>query len=318
MHGVFLDLDSLHPSDLDLSPLTALLPASGLYGASSREQALARVAEAEVIISNKVLIDAALMDAAPCLRLICVAATGVNNVDLGAARARDISVCNCRGYGNASVAQHSLLLMLALAGQLPFNAAAARDGRWRASPQFCLLDQPPRELAGQILGIIGYGELGQAVAALAQAFGMQVVVAERRGAPQIRPGRRPFAEVLAASDLLSIHCPLADDSRGLIGRAELAQMKRGALLINTARGGIVDEQALADALRSGQLGGAGVDVLSTEPPCADQPLLAPDLPNLILTPHIAWAGRLARQAIVCQLAENISAFAGGAALRLVQ
>lgn len=310
MQGVFVDTATLLAQELDLSPLAGIRLEPSLTAA----ELPAAVATAEVILTNKVVIDAALMTAAPQLKLICVAATGVNNIDVAAARERGIAVSNCRGYGNASVAQHSLLLMLALAGQLPFNAAAARDGRWVASPQFCLLERPPRELAGQRLGIIGYGELGQAVAQLATAFGMQVVVAERRGQPP-RPGRIAFDELLATSDVISLHCPLNDDTRGLLGAAELAQMKPGALLINCARGGVVDEQALADALRLGHLGGAGVDVLADEPPTAANPLLAKDIPNLILTPHIAWAGRQARQNIVNQLAENIAAFAAGVPLR---
>lgn len=312
MQGIFVDADTLHPQDLDLSPLAGLQLAQQLSAA----ELLNAVASAEVIISNKVVIDARLMDAAPQLKLICVAATGVNNVDRAAARERGIVVTNCQAYGNASVAQHSLMLMLSLAGQLPFNMAAAIDGRWAASSQFCLLERPPRELAGCTLGIIGYGELGQALVPLAQALGMNVIVAERRGQVP-RPGRVAFEQVLAVSDLISLHCPLTDDTRGLLGAAELAAMKPGALLINCARGGVVDEQALADALRSGHLGGAGVDVLSCEPPTPNQPLLAGELPNLIITPHIAWAGRQARQNIVKQLAENITAFAAGEVLRRV-
>lgn len=316
MHTIFLDLDSLHPTDLDLAPLTPFVSADGFYPATSRTQLHERLAAAEVVITNKVVLDAEAIAAAPHLRLINVAATGVNNIDLAAARARGISVCNCQGYGNATVAQHCLMLILALVGHLPFNAAAARDGRWSGSPNFCLLDHPPEELTGMTLGIIGHGELGRAVAQLAQAFGMRVVIGERRGDPP-RTGRVSFEELLARSDLISLHCPLNDQTRNLIGASELAQMKRGARLVNSARGGIVDELALAEALRNGHLAGAGVDVLSSEPPTGNNPLLASDIPNLILTPHIAWAGRQARQTIVSQLAANISAFIADAAIRVV-
>jgi glycerate dehydrogenase len=208
------------------------------------------------------------------------------------------------------VVQHVFALILALTTRLAEHAAAARDGRWAASDLFCVLDFPFRELAGKTLGIVGYGELGRGVATVAEAFGMTVLVARRPGGAPV-PGRVGLEELLARADVVSLHVPLADNTRGLIGTRELALMKRDALLINTARGGIVDEGALVAALRAGRLGGAGVDVLAVEPPRADSPLLDDQPANLIVTPHVAWASRESRQRLLDEVAENIRAFAAG-------
>lgn len=316
MHGVFLDRGSLDLGDLDLAPLLDALPALHCHPATAATETAARVRAAEIVISNKVVLDAAVLAAAPALKLICVAATGTNNVDLGAARARGITVCNCRGYGTPSVAQHTLTLMLALATRLPDYQRAVATGRWQQATQFCLLDFPIRELAGKTLGIIGQGELGGAVAQLAEALGMRVLRAARPGQPSAG-GRVALAELLPQVDVLSLHCPLTAETRNLIGAAELALMKPDALLINTARGGLVDEAALAAALRAGRLGGAAFDVLTEEPPVHGNPLLAPDLPNLIVTPHNAWGSRESRQRMVGQLAENIRAFVAGRPVRVV-
>jgi len=257
-------------------------------------------------------LDAATLAQAPELKLICVAATGTNNVDLAAAKERGITVCNVRAYGTAAVVQHVFSLITALSNNLLAYTAAVREGRWQRSEQFCLMDYPIRELAGRVMGIVGYGELGQAVARLAEAFGMQVLVAARIGAEADgQPGRVPLDELLGRVDVLSLHCPLTEQTRGMIGAAELAHMKADALLINTARGGLVDEPALAEALREGRLGGAGFDVLTVEPPRQGNPLLAADLPNLILTPHMAWASRESRQRLLDQVADNIQAYRQG-------
>jgi glycerate dehydrogenase len=244
------------------------------------------------------------------LRLICIAATGTNNVDLAAARGRGIAVCNVTGYATASVVQHAFALILALTTRLAEHAAAARDGRWAASDLFCVLDFPFRELAGKALGIVGCGELGRGVARVAEAFGMTVLIAQRPGGPP-QEGRLPLDELLARSDVVTLHLPLADNTRGLIGARELALMKPDALLIDTARGGIVDEAALVEALRCGRLGGAGVDVLAVEPPRGGSPLLDDPPPNLIVTPHVAWASREARQRLIEEVARNIEAFGEG-------
>ncbi len=317
MLGVFLDRDSLDRGDLDFASLDRILPDLRYYPATALEQVAARIAQAEVVISNKVMLDAAALRQAERLRLICVAATGVNNVDLAAAAARGITVCNCRGHVTPAVVQHVFALLLALCTRWPEYRQAVRDGRWQRASQFCLLDFPIRELAGKTLGIVGYGELGRGVARVAEAFGMRVLLAQRPGTVEPEEGRFPLPILLPQLDVLSLHCPLTPDTRGLIGPWELALMRRDAILINTARGGLVDEPVLADALRQGALGGAGVDVLSLEPPVTGNPLLAPDIPNLIVTPHCAWGSRESRQRLVEQLAENIQGWRDGAPPRLV-
>jgi len=307
MLGAFLDRDSLDRGDLDFSSLDNVIDDWQFYGQTRPDDLGSRMARSEIIISNKVIIDQHAMQSAPQLKLICVAATGTNNVDIGAAQRLNISVCNVRGYATPSVSQHVFAMMLSLSIHLGKYRRAVMQGAWQQSQHFCLLDYPIEELSGKTLGIVGYGELGQAVAKIAEAFGMQVLVSDHRGS-EPRLGRVSFEQLLAEADIISLHCPLTPETQGLIGATEIAQMKQGAMLINTARGGIVDEQALADALRDGYLGGAGVDVLSQEPPVASNPLLAADIPNLIITPHIAWASRASRQRLLEQISANISAF----------
>jgi len=308
--GVFLDRDSVDRGDLDLSGLQASLPEWRLHGASTHDQVAARIATAAVVVSNKVLLDQAALRHAPGLKLICIAATGTNNVDLDAARALGMTVCNVRAYATPSVVQHVFGLLLALSMRLLDYRRLVRQGGWQTSSQFCRMDFPIRELAGKTLGIVGLGELGRAVAQAATAFGMEVLVAQRPGGPP-QPGRVALDDLLGRVDVLSLHCPLTPETHGLIGARELALMKPDAVLINAARGGIVDERALAEALRAGRLGGAGVDVLSEEPPVHGNPLLADDIPNLIVTPHVAWASRESRQRLVDQLAANVRAFLDG-------
>ena len=307
--AVFLDRDSVG-NDLDLSALDGLAGHWEHYPATAPGETLARVREAELVISNKVVLDRAILAECKRLKLICVAATGTNNVDLKAAREFGIAVSNVTAYGTALVAQQVFALLLALTTRLTEHQAAARDGRWAASPFFCVLDLPFRELAGKRFGIVGYGELGHGVAKLAEAFGMQVLISQRPGGDD-RPGRIPLDELLAQADVVSLHLPLADNTRHLFNAERLALMKPDAVLINAARGGIVDEQALADALTSGRLGGAGFDVLSTEPPRDGNVLLDLDLPNLIVTPHVAWAAREARQRLMDQVAQHARAFLAG-------
>ncbi|MBS7661764.1 2-hydroxyacid dehydrogenase [Pseudomonas lalucatii] len=314
--AVFLDHRSLDLGDLDLSPLEQCFADLQLHAQSTPEQVIERLQGAQVAISNKVALDAATLAACPELRLVLVAATGTNNVDLGAARARGITVSNCQGYGTPSVAQHTLMLLLALATRLPDYQQDIRAGRWQQAQQFCLLDHPIVELEGKTLGLLGHGELGGAVARLAEAFGMRVLLGQLPGRPP-RQDRLPLDELLPRVDALSLHCPLNAATENLIGEYELSLMKPGAFLVNTARGGLVDEQALADALRRGHLGGAACDVLTQEPPRNGNPLLAADVPRLIVTPHSAWGSREARQRIVMQLAENAQAFFAGAPRRVV-
>ncbi len=317
MRGVFLDRVSLDLGDLDLGALERTFAEFRTHPATAAEEVPARIAGFDVVISNKVVLGSEVLRGAGGLRHICVAATGTNNVDLQAAKQLGIAVSNCRGYGTSAVAQHTLALVLALSTRLIDYRDAVRRGEWNRADQFCLLDYPIRELAGQTLGIIGFGTLGQAVARLARAFGMHILVWARPGSRDTTTDRLSLSELLPKVDVLSIHCPLTDETRNLIGTAELQRMKPGSVLVNTARGGIVDEPALAEALRSGHLGGAATDVLLVEPPRQGNPLLDATLPNLIVTPHCAWGSREARQRLVDQLVENIQAHASGSELRRV-
>lgn len=314
--AVFLDHQSLDLGDLDLSPLEQQFDSLQLYPATTSAQVAERLQGATAVISNKVMLDAASLAANPQLELILVAATGTNNVDLNAARAQGITVCNCQGYGTPSVAQHTLALLLALATRLCDYRQAVAEGQWAKASQFCLLDYPIVELEGKTLGLLGHGELGGAVARLAEAFGMRVLLGQIPGRPP-REGRLPLEELLPQVDALTLHCPLNEQTRHMIAARELALLKPGALVVNTARGGLIDEQALADALRAGHLGGAATDVLSVEPPVDGNPLLAPDIPRLIVTPHSAWGAVEARQRIVGQLADNAQGFFAGQPRRVV-
>lgn len=316
MKAVFLDRQSLDLDDLNFESVASHCQFESYPKTPAGQGVIERLQGAQIAIVNKVVLDAPVLKALPQLKLICVAATGTNNVDLAYCHQHGIVVTNCRGYGTASVVQHTLGLMLALATSQPQYSEAVRRGDWCRSEQFCLLDYPIMELAGKVLGIIGYGELGQGVAAIARALGMRVLVAARPGT--VPAGERlSLEELLSQVDLLSLHCPLTEQTRNLIDAQALALMKPSAMLVNAARGGIVDEQALAEALRSGRLAGAATDVLSVEPPNRDNPLLANDIPNLIITPHSAWGSREARQRIVEQIADNIAGFLKGAPVRLV-
>lgn len=318
MKAVYLDAASLDQQDLDFQALHAVFDLLTLYPSSSPTEILSRVAEAEaeVIITNKALVDANTIQQCPELKLILISATGTNNVDLAAAQARGIVVCNCQAYGTSAVAQHTLMLMLNLATSFLSYQAAVQRGEWQKSSQFCLLDAPIVELAGKSLGIVGYGELGKAVAKLAEAFGMKVLIAGLANRPS-DASRIPLAELLPQVDFLTLHCPLTEDTRHLISHAEFKAMKTSAFLINCARGGIVDEAALAHALREEQIAGAATDVLTVEPPKQGNVLLDPTIPNLIVTPHNAWGSVDARQRIVNQMVENVMAFKQGQPIRQV-
>lgn len=316
LRAVFLDHASLDLGDLDLTPLRQLFGELVLHEQSAQADVVERLRGAPVAITNKVVIDAEAMAALPDLRLILVSATGTNNVDLAAARQHGITVSNCRGYGTPSVAQHTLMLMLNLATAFLDYQRDVRQDRWQKASQFCLLDHPIVELEGKPLGLLGHGELGGAVARLAEAFGMRVLLGALPGRPD-RADRLPLEDLLPQVDFLSLHCPLTEHTRHLIDAHALARMKRGAFLVNTARGGLVDEHALADALRSGHLGGAATDVLTQEPPKDGNPLLAVDIPRLIVTPHNAWGSREARQRMVEQMTENTEAWLAGTPCRTV-
>lgn len=312
MRGVFLDSGSINPAELDLSSWRDLVEEWAWHDSTAPQDVGARIADADIVVSNKVVLTRAHLEAAAQLRLICVAATGTDNIDLDAARARNIAVCNVRGYATPSVVQHVFTLILVLRGHLLDYCAALRDGAWSRSPHFSLLQFPLRELAGSTLGIVGYGELGRAVAGVARAFGMHVAVAGLPGRANSGEVKRvPLGALLSQADVLSLHCPLTPQTRNLIDARALGRMRNDAILINTARGGIVDERALIDALLRRQLGGAGIDVLTVEPPPADHPLLRAGIPNLLVTPHIAWACRESRQRLVDAIASNIRGFLAG-------
>lgn len=281
------------------------------YPNTAPAEAYDRLKDATIVVANKFALRGELLERLPQLRLIAVAATGTDMVDLDWCRSHGLAVCNIRGYAADTVPEHVFMLLLALRRQLPAYRADIAAGRWQRSPSFCFFDHPIRDLHGSTLGILGRGSLGQGVAKLAEAFGMRVLWGEHKGAATVRPGYTAFETLLAASDAITLHCPLTAETRGMIGATELAQMKPDALLINTARGGLVDEPALVAALRQGRIGGAGFDVLSTEPPREGNPLLEPDLPNFILTPHVAWASERAMQALADQLIDNIEAFVRG-------
>ncbi|MBC3386654.1 2-hydroxyacid dehydrogenase [Pseudomonas sp. SWRI179] len=314
--AVFLDHPSLDLGDLDLGPLRCCFSELQLFARTTPDQVTERLKGATVAITNKVVIDAQAMAASPDLKLILISATGTNNVDLAAARSHGITVCNCQGYGTPSVAQHTIMLLLNLATRLADYQKAVGEGRWQQASQFCLLDYPIVELEGKTLGLLGHGELGSAVGRLAEAFGMRVLLGQIPGRPA-RPDRLPLEQLLPHVDALTLHCPLNEHTRHFIGARELALLKPGAFVVNTARGGLIDEQALAEALRSGHLGGAATDVLSVEPPVQGNPLLAGDIPRLIVTPHNAWGSREARQRIVGQMSENAQGFFSGTARRVV-
>ena len=285
------------------------------HARTAPSQVVERLAGATIAITNKVPIDAASIAALPELKMIAISATGTNNVDLGACRERGIVVSNIRGYAGHTVPEHVMALLLALSRNLVAWRESLQAGGWQRSEQFCLFDHPIRDLHGATLGLIGAGTLGNGVARLAEAFGMRVLRAERKGAVVIRPGYTGFGEVLAVADAISLHCPLTADTLNLIGESELQMMKPSALLINTARGGIVDEAALIRALKAGWIGGAGFDVITAEPPPAGHPMLDPALlalPNFLLTPHVAWSSRPAMQTLADQLIDNIEAFVAGA------
>ena len=309
LHTVFLDAASM--GDADLSALnTADYPLT-CYDHTESSAIVARLQQADIAIVNKVVLDGSILSQLRQLKLICVAATGVNNVDLNAAKQLGIAVCNVRGYADTAVPQQVFALLLQLSNKVRQYHDAVLAGRWSQSPHFCLLDYPVFELAGKTMLIVGYGALGRATARLAQAFGMQLLIAEHPGALHCRDGRTPFFAALAQADVVSLHCPLTPQTDRLFNHDVFAAMKPGALLINTARGGLIDEAALLQALQQGQLGGAALDVLTQEPPSADNALIQANLPQLIITPHMAWASTEARQRMVLQLKANIDAFLRG-------
>ncbi|WP_208281427.1 D-2-hydroxyacid dehydrogenase [Massilia oculi] len=286
------------------------------HAGTSPDEVVERLAGATVAITNKVPLSAGAIAQLPDLKLVAIAATGTDNVDLAACRERGIVVSNIRDYSLVSVPEHCFALMLALRRNLRAYALDVEAGKWETSSRFCLLDHPIGDLAGSRLGIVGYGALGKRVADIARAFGMQVAATSRSPIRDPDVTELALDELLATSSIVSLHLPLTEQTRGLIGRRELGLMKPGALLINTARGGLVDEAALAEVLMEGRIG-AGFDVLSKEPPSSGNPLLGLRLPNFILTPHVAWASAGAMQTLADMLVDNIEAWRASAPRNVV-
>ena len=287
------------------------------YGTTEAHETLARIRGADIVITNKVVISAEAFAENPQLKLVAVTATGVNNVDVEAAKQNGTAVCNIRAYGNESVAEHAFMMMITLMRNLPAYQRDVAAGLWENSPFFCYLGAPMRDLNGKTLAIFGRGNIGKTLATYAQAFKMNVVFAEHKNAQSVRDGYVSFDEAICSADVVSLNCPLTPQTANMIGEAELQQMKPGAILINCGRGGLVDEAALVAALKYGQIGGAGFDVLTQEPPRDGNPLLKARLPNLIVTPHIAWASQEAANRLFDILLDNINRFVVGNPQNLV-
>ena len=313
LHIVVLDRDTLvnRPFDFDF-PHTL-----SSYGTTEAHETLERIRGADIVITNKVVISAQAFAENPQLKLVAVTATGVNNVDVEAAKQNGTAVCNIRAYGNESVAEHAFMMMITLMRNLPAYQRDVAAGLWENSPFFCYLGAPMRDLNGKTLAIFGRGNIGKTLATYAQAFKMNVVFAEHKNAQSVRDGYVSFDEAIRSADVVSLNCPLTPQTANMIGEAELQQMKPGAILINCGRGGLVDEAALAAALKYGQIGGAGFDVLTQEPPRDGNPLLKARLPNLIVTPHIAWASQEAANRLFDILLDNINRFVAGNPQNLV-
>ncbi|MBT8094485.1 MAG: D-2-hydroxyacid dehydrogenase [Gammaproteobacteria bacterium] len=310
MKAVLLDWATMGP-DLDTSKLQALLPELEIFDETSDEEVAKRIAGATIVLGNKIMISETLFQGAPDMRFIGLTATGTDNIDLEAARKHGVAVANIRAYCTQSVVEHVFGCLLGLTHSLRDYADDVRGGAWQQASNFCMLTHPIDELSAMTLGIVGYGDLGRGVARVGAAFDMDVIIAARPGSPEVPDGRVAFDELLRRADVISLHCPLNEATRGLFGADEFRRMKPSAILINTARGALVDTQALAEALGSGEIAAAAIDVLPTEPPIDGDPLLDYRGNNLIVTPHIAWGTREARQAGLDQLTANIAAFLNG-------
>lgn len=312
MKAVFLDFGTMGADDLDRSILADAVPDLEVFDSTPPELVAERIDGVDFVFANKVRMTAEIIAAASRLRFIGLTATGVDNIDIVAAKERDVAVCNIRAYCTQSVVEHVFAVLLILAHSVRQYDRCVRSGAWQQADNFCMLQYPIRELSAMTIGIVGHGELGGGVANIAPQFGMSVMIARRAGqkaAPD--DGRSDISDLLRQSDVVSLHCPLTDETRGLIGADELKLMKPNAILINTARGGLIDTAALADALRSGTIAAAAIDVLPQEPPVDGDPLLNYEGDNLILTPHIAWGTIEARQRAINELAANVQAFLAG-------
>jgi len=315
MRAVFLDYETISYSDLGTASLMRVIPTPRLYDNTTESQLIERIEHAEIVLLNRIKLGRTTLEAATRLQLIAVAGTGTDNIDLAAAEERGVGVCNVRSYCTPSVAQHAWSMILYLTQRLPAFRQLVIEGAWAGGASFRGAELRIRELRGLTLGIVGWGELGRTVGRIGESFGMRVLAANRHGGAGPPEGKAPqrvlLRELLAVADIVSLHCPLTDQTRGMIGAAELALMKKDALLINTARGALIDSGALAAALKSGRLGGAGIDVLPQEPPGNADPLQDAAIPNLLVTPHVAWAARESRQRCLDEMAANIQDFLSG-------
>ncbi|WP_371186723.1 D-2-hydroxyacid dehydrogenase [Thalassotalea maritima] len=310
MKAVFLDRSTISDK-INFNNLEQCFHTVSYFDHSSSEKVVSRCRFADVIITNKVIISADMMSQLPKLRLICIAATGTNNVDLVAAKRHGIAVCNVSGYSTSSVSQYVFAMLLEHMQKSSEYIASVRTDKWQNSPVFCHFESPIEELAGQTIALIGYGEIARAVERIARAFSMQVIIAERQHESRIRPGRVAFEQALAQADVVSLHAPLSAATENLINAETLALMKRSAILINTARGGLVNSEHLLSALKLKRIKAAILDVLENEPPNADHPLIAHKLDNLYITGHIAWGSQQAQQRLIDGIADNIIAFQQG-------
>lgn len=316
MKIVFLDRATLSPQTVLRRP--DFPHTLEVHDRTAPEQVAARIADADIVVVNKVRLSEQLLAAAPRLRFVAVAATGTDNIDLAACAARAIAVSNIRAYATHSLPEHTFALIFALRRSVCAYRDAVRAGRWQAAGQFCFFDHPIRDLAGSTLGVVGDGVLGRAVATMGQALGMNVLFSGHKGREGQGSLYTPFERMLETADIITLHCPLTPASHHMIGASELARMARRPLLINTARGGLVDESAVGAALESGHLSGAAFDVTSVEPPPSDHPFMALlDRPDFILTPHVAWASDEAIQRLADQLTDNLEAFVRGEPRNLV-
>jgi glycerate dehydrogenase len=312
MKAVFLDFATMGAADLDRTPLSDALPGIEFFDGTSDAERLDRIVDVEYVLTNKVRLDRELLATATRLKFIGLTATGTDNIELAAASDHGVAVCNIRAYCTESVVEHVFAVLLNLAHSIGRFDRDVRDGEWQRAADYCMLNHPIRQLSAMTIGIVGHGALGRGVADMAGHFGMRVLIARRRGAPALADdGRTDFDQMLQECDVISLHCPLNDETRLLFGEQEFRRMKPNAILVNTARGGLVDSVALVDALSSGEIAAAAIDVLPKEPPSDGDPLLGYRGSNLIVTPHIAWATTEARQNAINELAMNIRAFQRG-------
>ncbi|MDR1039986.1 MAG: D-2-hydroxyacid dehydrogenase [Deltaproteobacteria bacterium] len=314
-HAVILDGYTLNPGDLDWTPIRSLAESLVVHDRTlDRNDILPRIGERELALTNKTPLDRSTLEKAPRLKYVGILATGSDNVDLSAARELGIAVTNVPRYGTMAVAQYAIGLLLEIAGHIGLHSEAIRLGRWRSAPDWCFWDRPLMELDGKVMGIVGYGAIGRAVAGIARALGMRVIAFNGDRPPKTEEAAKNdplvnFTELLSASDVISLHAPLKPETRGIINRASISGMKDGVVIINTARGGLIVEEDLNDALKSGKVYAAGLDVMAAEPPDDANPLVSD--PNCVITPHVAWAPKETRARLIAEAAENLRCFLEG-------